>query len=101
MCHIIVAGSGPDVGKTIVSAILITLLKGNYWKPIQCGEEENSDTAVMGQLIDTIAHAIYPPAYSLKTPVSPRHAARLENISINVSSIIAKEWQPCLPRLIP
>lgn len=88
MHKIIVAGSGTDVGKTIVSAILVTLMKGDYWKPIQCGEEENSDTVIIKQLIDTTKHQVFSPAYSLKAPLSPHHAARLEDVSINVDTIV-------------
>lgn len=84
---IMVAGSGTGVGKTIVSAILTTILKGDYWKPIQCGEEEQSDTARMRSLVDTHHHHIHSPAYSLKAPLSPHHAARLENILIDIKTI--------------
>lgn len=87
MHKIIVAGSGTGVGKTIVSAILVTLTNGDYWKFVQCGEEGGTDVAVMETLIDTTRHDIYPPAYSLKAPLSPHHAARLEDVSINVNSI--------------
>ena len=51
MHKIIVAGSGTDVGKTIVSAILLTLLQGDYWKPIQSGDP---DADVIKKLVDTI-----------------------------------------------
>ncbi len=88
MRKIMVAGIGTDVGKTIVSAILTTLFKGDYWKPIQCGEDENSDTATMKKWIDPTRHSIHPPAYCLQAPLSPHHAARLENISIHLESII-------------
>lgn len=81
MHRIMVAGIGTDVGKTVVSAILTTLLKGEYWKPIQCGE---SDSEVVKNWIDAFIH---PPAYSLKTPLSPHHAARLENTIIHWESI--------------
>lgn len=87
MDKIIIAGSGTEVGKTIVAAILTTLLKADYWKPIQCGDEENSDTAIMAKLIDAKRHEIHPPTYSLKAPVSPHHAARLEMTSIDPHSI--------------
>ncbi len=87
MCKMMVAGIGTDVGKTIVSAILTILLNGDYWKPIQCGAEENSDTATMKTWLDTTGHTIHPPAYSLKAPLSPHHAARLEKVSINLSAI--------------
>lgn len=88
MRKIMVAGIGTEVGKTIVSAILTTLLKGDYWKPIQCGDEENSDTATMKRWLDTTRHSIHPPTYSLKAPLSPHHAARLENTLIRLDSII-------------
>lgn len=87
MPRIMVAGIGTDVGKTVVSAILTTLLDGDYWKPIQCGEEEHADTVKMQQWIDTTRHAIHAPAYSLKAPLSPHHAARLENTLIDLDSI--------------
>jgi dethiobiotin synthetase len=87
MHRIMVAGIGTDIGKTIVSAILTTLLKGDYWKPIQCGDEENSDTTKMKRWLDTTKHTIHSPAYSLKAPLSPHHAARLENILIRLDSI--------------
>ena len=86
MHKIIVAGTGPDVGKTVVSAILTTLLEGEYWKPIQCGDEESSDTATMKKWIDPTR--IHMPVYSLKAPLSPHHAARLENISIRLDAIV-------------
>lgn len=88
MHRIVVAGIGTDVGKTIVSTILTTLLKGDYWKPIQCGDEEYSDSATVKRWLPTTGHAIHPPAYSLKTPLSPHHAARLENTLIRLDSII-------------
>jgi dethiobiotin synthetase len=74
MPKIIVAGIGTDVGKTIVSAILTTLMDGDYWKPIQCGPLESSDTTVMKGLINTTRHRIHPPAYSFKEPRSPHHS---------------------------
>jgi dethiobiotin synthetase len=82
MYRIMVAGIGTDVGKTVVSAILTTMVQGDYWKPVQCGGEENSDTEVMKRWLKTENHTIHPPAYSLKAPLSPHHAARLENIAI-------------------
>lgn len=87
MSRIMVAGIGTDVGKTVVSAILTTFLQGDYWKPIQCGDEENSDTTTMKDWLDPTNHTIHTPAYSLKAPLSPHHAARLENILIKGDSI--------------
>lgn len=85
---IIVAGSGTGVGKTIVAAILTTSLKGDYWKPVQSGNEEDSDTTTIKKLINTTLHHIHEPAYSLQTPCSPHHAARLANLTICVENIV-------------
>ncbi len=84
MHKIIVAGISTDVGKTVVSAILATLFNADYWKPIQCGEISDSD--VMKSLLDS--NKIHSSAYTLKAPLSPHHAARLDNISINIDQII-------------
>lgn len=88
MNKIMVAGIGTDVGKTVVSAILTTALDGNYWKPIQCGDKEQSDTNRIKALIDNTKHQIYSSTYCLKHPLSPHHAARLENIAIDPNAII-------------
>lgn len=87
MHRIMVAGIGSDVGKTIVSAILTLLLSGDYWKPVQCGDEENSDPSMIKKWLSGTDHSIHSSAYSLKTFLSPHQAARLENISIEIDTI--------------
>lgn len=84
MKRIIVAGCGTDVGKTVVSAILATALEADYWKPIQSGPEP--DTETVKKLI--VHERIHPATYTLKAPLSPHHAARLENVEIDVSRIV-------------
>lgn len=83
MPKILVTGNGTDVGKTIVSGVLTLLFDGDYWKPIQCGDEAASDTFTLTQWLAPSAHTIHPPTYSLKAPFSPHHAARLEHTIIN------------------
>ena len=39
-----VTGISTEVGKTVVSAILTEALEADYWKPIQSGELDNTDT---------------------------------------------------------
>lgn len=87
---IIVTGIGTEVGKTIASAILVHLLSGDYWKPIECGNEEEKDSEIMKKLIDPRLHTVYPPAYSFQMPVSPHQAACAENVVIESKKI-------CLP----
>lgn len=35
--ELIVAGIGTEIGKTVVSAILVEAFKADYWKPVQAG----------------------------------------------------------------
>jgi dethiobiotin synthetase len=96
MQRIIVAGIGTGVGKTVVAAILTTCLQGEYWKPIQCGYEADLDTTVMKTLIDPAIYPIHESAYSLRAPVSPHHAARLENITICSQTIVPPKTERSL-----
>jgi dethiobiotin synthetase len=86
MPRFMICGINTDIGKTVASAILTTIFKGDYWKPIQSGDETQSDTFKMKELLSS-AHTIFPPAYSFKAPLSPHHAAALENVNMDFSSI--------------
>lgn len=83
MDKIIVAGSGTDVGKTVVSAILSTYFQGDYWKPVDC----NDDTKRMQELLDPQKHTVFEPAYTFQAYLSPHHAAHLEDRTIDVENI--------------
>ncbi len=87
MTRFVVAGIGTDVGKTVVSAIFTTLFSGDYWKPIESGEND-LDSRVIKELLEPSKHIIHSPTYSFKNPLSPHHAARLENIHIDPQKII-------------
>lgn len=93
---IIITGCGTDVGKTVVSAIVTTTVVGDYWKPVQCGEEEESDTHIMKTLLDGAHHHVHLPAYSLKERLSPHHAARIENRMIDLKNIVPPATQNTL-----
>jgi len=82
MQRIIVTGIGTDVGKTLTAAILTTLYQGIYWKPIQTGSP--SDSHVVKNLTN---QAIHPSRYTFQTPVSPHHAAKLEGIEIDLTTL--------------
>ena len=51
MKKIFVTGIGTDVGKTVVSAILAEALEADYWKPVQAGDLEFSDSIKVENLI--------------------------------------------------
>lgn len=84
MRRIAVAGIGTDVGKTIVSAILVQALSADYWKPIQCGP--CADRQTVGNLLQG-SRTTHPEALCLRAPRSPHHAAQLEGFEIDVKQI--------------
>lgn len=86
MRNLIVAGIGTDVGKTLVAAILVKKYNADYWKPVQCGNLENSDSNVIASLV---AGAIcHPEAYCFEAACSPHRAARLEQRVIDPQKIV-------------
>jgi len=82
---IIVAGIGTDTGKTVASAILTKALKADYWKPVQAGDPDNTDShKIAGWSPGT---AIHPEAHRLTQPVSPHAAAAIDRVRIKESDL--------------
>ena len=90
--HYIVTGIGTDVGKTIVSAILVEKLKADYWKPIQAGNDQ-TDVQTVASLISNSQSVIHPGKYCLKTPASPHYAAKIDNVHLSVNELIIPETE--------
>lgn len=81
-----VSGIGTDVGKTVVSAVLVEALQADYWKPVQAGDLHHSDTDKVRALVSNTASHFHPNTYALKTPASPHYAAELDEVSIVMSA---------------
>ena len=82
-----ITGIGTEVGKTIVSAIVTEALEADYWKPIQAGDLENSDTHKVQRLISTKKSVFHQNAFALKTPMSPHAAAEIDGVKITSAKI--------------
>lgn len=82
-----ITGIGTDVGKTIVSAIITEALEADYWKPIQAGDLENSDTDKVKRLISNKKTVFHPNSFALKTPMSPHAAAQIDGIQMSSEKI--------------
>jgi len=87
--RLIVAGTDTNVGKTIVSSLLVAKLNAHYWKPIQCGElDTGGDSATIKKLTGIEENRIIPEAYRLKMAASPNQAAEAEGITIEDKNLI-------------
>lgn len=82
-----VAGIGTNVGKTVAAAVLRQALAADYWKPIQAGTAEGTDSDTVESLMtnDLTAAKIWPARHLLQLPASPHFAAAAENIRIEIT----------------
>lgn len=83
-----ITGISTDVGKTIASAIITEALEADYWKPIQAGDLDNSDSHFIKSKVENQKSKIFPNAYQFNTPASPHFAAELDGIVIDLKKII-------------
>ena len=86
-----VTGIGTDVGKTVAAAILTEALQADYWKPVQAGGLDFTDTDTVMSLVSNPASVFHPEAYRLKMAASPHRAAAAEGIEIDLKSLILPE----------
>jgi dethiobiotin synthetase len=85
---IFITGISTDVGKTIAAAIVTEALEADYWKPIQAGDLENSDSHKIKSLLSNPKTKTHPESHKLNTPASPHLAAQLDNIAIDIKNIV-------------
>ena len=76
---LIVCGTDTDVGKTIISALLVQGLNATYWKPVQSGLENGGDTEQVCKILKLSKERWVKEAYKFQAPVSPHWAAEKEN----------------------
>jgi len=81
----IVSGIDTGAGKTVVSAVLCEALQANYWKPVQAGDLDASDSITVRQLISDEL-ICFPEAQQLQFPMSPNLSAEKEGILIDPST---------------
>jgi len=89
--RIIVTGTDTGVGKTVFSAALARALDGFYWKPIQAGLDEETDSQTVLRLSGLAAERVLPEAYRLRTPASPHLAAEIDGVTIEHQALLVPE----------
>ncbi len=88
MKKLFITGISTDVGKTIASAIITEALEADYWKPIQAGDLDNSDSHKIQNYISNDKSVIHENSYKLNTPASPHFAAEKDGITIDLKIIL-------------
>ena len=82
-----ITGIGTDVGKTVVSAIITQALEADYWKPIQAGDLDTSDTHKIKAYVSNSKTNFFENSYALNTPASPHLAAEIDGVTIDIQKI--------------
>jgi dethiobiotin synthetase len=86
----VISGIGTDVGKTVVSAIVAQALNADYWKPIQSGELDNSDSHKIDRLTNDCVQVL-PERFRLTEPLSPHASAAIDGVQLQLSDFTLPE----------
>lgn len=83
----VVTGTDTGIGKTVFSAGLTGLLDGFYWKPVQSGLDDETDSEVVARLSGLSAGRVLPEVYRLNTPLSPHRSAEIDGVAIEAAKL--------------
>ncbi|MEM9837029.1 MAG: dethiobiotin synthase [Bacteroidota bacterium] len=86
-----ITGIGTEVGKTVCSALLCRVLDADYWKPVQAGDLQSSDSNKVQQWAGLTDQQVHPEAFRLTTPASPHFAAAVDGVTIEVKNFISPD----------
>ena len=93
--RLVICGTDTDVGKTVVSALLVQGLGAHYWKPVQSGLEGGGDSGRVRDLLQLSPERLLPEAYRLEAPVSPHWAAERMGLTIDPERLALPDAQRC------
>lgn len=83
-----ITGIGTGVGKTLVSGILCRKFGFSYWKPVQTGSSEGTDSDFIRSLVKEHTKCeVLKESYVFPEPLSPHYAASLHRIHIDINTI--------------
>lgn len=97
--RLFVAGTDTDVGKTVVSAILMAGKQAAYWKPVQSGIREATDSEWIRKMTGLPEACFVRETYVLSQPLSPHAAAAIDGVRIEISAFRVPD-KKMYPRLI-
>lgn len=81
-----VTGTDTNVGKTVLSALLVAALNAVYWKPVQTGAVEGTDREAVRRWTGAEEERLPAERFRFDPPVSPHLAAREAGITITLDA---------------
>ncbi|MCA6066393.1 dethiobiotin synthase [Chryseobacterium sp. RG1] len=82
--RIFITGIGTEIGKTVCSAVLTKYFNADYWKPVQSGDLDLSDSMKISNWVgeNTVCHS---ETYRFQLVASPHQSAKEEGITIDLN----------------
>jgi len=84
----IIAGIGTEIGKTVISALVCQATGYDYWKPVQAGELDNTDSHKLQNWVSREGFTVHPERYRLTAPMSPHAAAEIDGVTITLDDLV-------------
>ena len=91
--RLFVTGIGTEVGKTVVYAILTEALHADYWKPVQAGDLDYSDTHKVKDMVSNSKSVFHDESFALNHPMSPHAAAERDGVEIRLGEFKIPETE--------
>ena len=91
--RLFVTGIDTEVGKTVVSAILTEALQADYWKPVQAGDLDYSDTHKVRDMVSNSKTVFHDESFALNHPMSPHAAAERDGVEIRLGEFKIPETE--------
>jgi dethiobiotin synthetase len=86
-----ITGIGTGIGKTVVAAIITEALHADYWKPVQAGYADGTDSGWLKSMLTNNISVVHKESYLLKLAASPHLGAGQEGIEISLDKILSEK----------
>lgn len=83
----VITGTDTDIGKSVFAAALTAALGASYWKPVQAGLAEGTDSETVARIGGVDPVRILPERYRLTIPASPHYSAEQEGLVIGLDDL--------------
>lgn len=87
----VITGTDTDIGKTVFAAALTAALGASYWKPVQAGLGDETDSEMVARIGGIAPARILPERFRLELPASPHFSAAQEDIFIDRDDLVVPQ----------
>ncbi len=87
--RLVVTGTDTGIGKTVLAGAIALATGSAYWKPIQAGLDDETDS----ERVAALGVRTLPEAYRLSAPCSPHWAAEMDGLCIEEAELALPEGE--------